>query len=102
MGAATLSVRFKGGQAAALGRKTDAGGECWGENLWGSAVSFDHWHDWLLVIFTALLAFFTARLWLTTRILQRAYIAVEPHGVHSMVSVENYLICELGALLNSL
>src|SRR5207249_3011977 len=42
-------------------------------------------HDWMLVIFTAILAIFTFRLWRTTykdtRILQRAYIAVEPQGV---------------------
>jgi hypothetical protein len=42
----------------------------------------------MLVIFTALLAIFIARPWYTTkrdtRILQRAYIAVEPLGIHLM------------------
>src|SRR5690349_7817857 len=45
-------------------------------------------HDWMLASFTGLLAIFTARLWYTTqkdtRILQRAYIAVEPLGIHLM------------------
>ena len=45
-------------------------------------------HDWMLVIFTGLLAIFTGILWYTTRkdtkILQRAYIAVEPLGIHLM------------------
>src|SRR5262245_23914227 len=44
----------------------------------------------LLALFTLLLAVFTCRLWLTTkndtRILQRAYIAVEPGGIHVMES----------------
>lgn len=39
-------------------------------------------HDWMLVIFTGLLALFTWRVWRDTRILQRAYIAVEPRGIH--------------------
>src|SRR5262245_51210058 len=42
----------------------------------------------MLVIFAGLLAIFTARLWYTTKrdtkILQRAYIAVEPLGIHLM------------------
>jgi len=45
-------------------------------------------HDWMLVIFAGLLAIFTAHLWYTTKrdtkILQRAYIAVEPLGIHLM------------------
>ena len=58
-----------------------------------------HDHDWMLVFFNALLAFFAARLWWTTykdtRILQRAYIAVEPQGVHLMVN-GNDLIGHVG------
>jgi hypothetical protein len=46
--------------------------------------------DWMLVIFTALVAIFTGSLWWTTwkdtRILQRAYIAVEPLGIHLMAN----------------
>jgi len=47
--------------------------------------------DWLLVFFTGILALFTIvlaiatrRLWKDGRILRRAYIAVEPAGVHAM------------------
>jgi hypothetical protein len=50
-------------------------------------------HNWmlviftgLLVVFTALLAIFTRRLWLDAKILQRAYIAVEPLGIHMMIN----------------
>ena len=56
-------------------------------------------HDWMLVIFTAILAVFTGRLWWTThkdtRILQRAYIAVEPQGVYLMLN-GNDLIGHVG------
>ncbi len=45
-------------------------------------------HDWMLVILTGLLAIFIAVFWYSTRkqakILQRAYIAVEPLGVRLM------------------
>jgi hypothetical protein len=49
-----------------------------------------HDKDWMLVIFTGFLAISTFWLWRTTRkdtrILQRAYIAVEPLGIHQMSS----------------
>src|SRR5262249_3485585 len=38
----------------------------------------------ILALFTAMLAIFTKRLWSDARILQRAYIAVEPLGIHLM------------------
>jgi hypothetical protein len=38
----------------------------------------------ILALFTVILAIFTKRLWEDARILQRAYIAVEPHGIHLM------------------
>ena len=46
-------------------------------------------HDWVLVIlllavFTLILVIFTRRLWSDARILQRAYIAVEPLGIRLM------------------
>jgi hypothetical protein len=58
------------------------------ENARSVALAIATNHDWMLVVFTGLLAIFTARLWYTTRkdtrILQRAYIAVEPLGIHLM------------------
>jgi hypothetical protein len=64
---------------------------------WAWSVLRDH--DWMLVIFTAILAIFTFRLWRTThrdtRILQRAYIAVEPQGVHLLIN-GNDLIGHVG------
>src|SRR5262249_62383595 len=38
----------------------------------------------ILALFTAMLAIFTKRLWSDARILRRAYIAVEPLGIHLM------------------
>lgn len=38
----------------------------------------------ILALFTVILALFTKRLWEDARILQRAYIAVEPLGIHLM------------------
>ena len=38
----------------------------------------------ILALFTAILAIFTKRVWEDARVLQRAYIAVEPLGVHLM------------------
>jgi hypothetical protein len=38
----------------------------------------------ILALFTAMLAIFTRRLWSDARTLQRAYIAVEPLGIHLM------------------
>ena len=56
-------------------------------------------HDWMLVIFTGLLAIFTVSLWYTqrkhTKILQRAYIAAEPLGVHLMEN-ESELVGHVG------
>jgi len=61
--------------------------------VWTQILQIGH-DDWLaiftglLALFTLLLAVFTGRLWSTTknytRILQRAYIAVEPGGIHVM------------------
>ena len=64
-------------------------------SVWDASTPVLRDHDWMLVIFTGVLALFTAvlaistlLLWRTTkkdtRILQRAYIAVEPLGVHLM------------------
>lgn len=60
-------------------------------SFWSCFIAVVTDHNWLLVIFTGLLAVFTLllaiytwRLWKDARILQRAYIAVEPLGIHMM------------------
>lgn len=57
-------------------------------SVWNVVLPILRDHDWMLVIFTGLLAISTLLLWRTTkndtRILQRAYIAVEPLGIHLM------------------
>jgi hypothetical protein len=55
-------------------------------SLWTYILEILQDKEWMLVIFTAILALFTYRLWRDSRILQRAYIAVEPRGIHMLLN----------------
>jgi hypothetical protein len=72
---------------AAIGRRGDMPNFL--SNSFSYTLSILRDHDWVLVIllfavFTLILVIFTRRLWSDARILQRAYIAVEPLGIHLM------------------
>ena len=68
-------------------------------NLCASILNILGDHDWMLVIFTGILAIFTGRLWFTTerdtRILQRAYLSVIPRGVEQYKSLNGMLSCDV-------